>query len=238
MMERFKALEGIDGLFGIVASHRGDGELIYSSPSLDQRAAHAMGLSLQRVLENLPGTVSQLTANFKNGKIMIFMLREQILAISVDETFDVRTLRDRIRETAKRKPVASILPDLQGKPLDGDSYEALLKAVEQMAEQARGELGVFVTANTLRTTLEVLDHTALKPLEVSKDAHISALTVPEVDVAEASRSVARLARVFFASCNNIVPTFPPELALSLIDDDRERLEELGFYEAWAEAADL
>jgi hypothetical protein len=238
MKERFKALEGIDGLFGIVASHRGDGELIYSSPPLDQRAAHAMGLSLQRVLENLPGQVSQLTANFSSGKIMVFVLREQILAISVGETFDVRNLRDRIREKVKRIPVARILPSLEGKPLDADSYEALLGAVEHMAQQARGELGVFVTANTLRTTLEVLDHAALKPLEVGKDAHIKALTVPEVDIAETSRSIARLARVFFASCNNIVPTFPPELALSLIEADRMRLEELGFYEAWAEAADL
>lgn len=240
MKERFKALEGIDGLFGIVAAHRGDGELIYSSPALDQRAAHAMGLSLQRVLESLPGQVSQLTASFSGGKIMIFMLRDQILAISVDESFDVRHLRDRIRETAKRRPISTTLTGLENTPLNQESYDILLQTVERMAQQARSELGVFVTANTLRTTLEVLqsDSAPLKPLEVGKDSHIKALTLPEVDVAGASRSIARLARVFFASCNNIVPTFPPELALTLIESDRKRLEELGFYEAWAEAAEL
>jgi hypothetical protein len=79
------------------------------------------------------------------------------------------------------------------------------------------------------------EHPVLASFDITKDGKIILTDAPVESIADASRGFAQWIRRFYDRSNDIVPTFPPELAISLIEYKRKDLNELGFYEAWYEA---
>jgi hypothetical protein len=241
MRERFQSLEGVQGLRGILALARETGQTVYASDMLDSSLCSRVSAALSISSAALPTGVSHVTINYLGGRVLIYFIREHLLILHVDQRFDVNELRSRIRDAAQRfkeKTVrsAGLLAALEQVPVTSAHMVPMQKVLDTLAAPARDELGVFVTVKALTQTRESLlkSHPVLATFLVGKDGSFALHADTNTSAAAVSRGVAAWTREFFRKCNDIIPTFPPELALSLLEPLHGELEKSGFFEAWAE----
>lgn len=241
MRERFQSLEGVQGLRGILALSRDSGQAVYASGALDPGLCASVSAALTSSSAALPAGVSHVTINYLGGRVLIYFVREHLLILDVDQKFDVNELRSRIRDAAQRlkeKTVrsAGVLNDLDQVPVTSAHMVPMQLIMETLATPAKEDLGVFVTVKALNQTREKLlkSHPVLATFLVGKDGSFALHADTNATAAAVTRGVAAWAREFFRKCNDIIPTFPAELALSLLESHRGKVEPTGYYEAWAE----
>jgi hypothetical protein len=243
MRERFKALEMIQGMKQVLAISRASGNLEHGSDGVDTDSVSVLSEVLLEIINTLPSEVSHLTAELGNSRLLVYVIREYMLVLNVDPGFNINELRywiknisSRLQEKSEKKK-DSKLAKLESVTANTAQLVALAHAVEAISGQAAKELGSFVTINALKEVRENLlpRSKALFSFLVQKDGRIVVREAMNVSVAETSRLVARWMMLFLKRCHEIVPTFPSELVVSLLEPKRAELEGLGFYEAWQEA---
>lgn len=239
MIRKFQALEGVQGLQKIIALSRANGAVIYSSKFKGADSVAKYMQALMHRIGKLPDAVTHLAVNLISGRILVYLIREHMLVLHVDSTFDVNELRSRIKDAATRMrervaPTVNILERLEGMPVESPHLMVLSETMAVLSRQAVRELGVFVSVNALKEVREgLLDkYRVLYSFLVNKDGSITFRVAPSSNVVEAVMGVTTWGLTFFNRCNDIVPTFPPELALSLLEPLRPKLAQLGFYQAW------
>jgi hypothetical protein len=242
MIDKFKALEQVGGLHAVLALSRPGGKVVYHSPTLIPDSVQGLAEELRHTLSSLPAPISHLTINFMLGRMLLYVLRDHLLVLYVDPAFDVNELRARIKDAASRIKdqgvVTGRLAELGDTEVSAEQIQTLVENLNALGKQAIDELGIFVTANALKEVRASLkdQHPILASFSVGKNGVVTTLGFPEGSIAAASRAFAAWGRNFFERCHEIVPAFPPELALGLMEHHRRTLEEMGFHDAWHELA--
>ena len=243
MSERFAELEEVTGVRGLLALARADGSLVYNSSSLDRSACARAAALLYRDLDAAPAALAQLSVNLEEGGILIFFIRDQVLVVHAGGDLDAVTLRSRIRGLLAPRPEAvAPTPAQEGARSDLTGREATLMeaVVLALGKTAIEELGVFVAVKALRETREACrrKHRCISSTAVGKDGNIAFQRLPGCTLDEANAAFADWAVAFFRRCNEIVPIFPLELAVTLLEHLRQHLDKIGFFQAWQRAVKI
>ena len=267
MSKQFQDLENIDGIRSVIAVERSDGSLLYHSNGMNRKDCAKAALRFWKVLEYAPDAPTHLTINASDGILLAYFISDRIILVHVQDKFDVVSLHSRLRDisavqklaTAAKPPIpppktavpvekppipVSIPPPHRrerppDRPVIKDDLDLLAEALIKIARPAKEELGIFVSARALRSTRDLLLRSCrcLYVFVPGKDCSVTIQDTPKCSISEASDAVAAWAISFLRRCNDVVPAFPPEFARSLLDPMRNRLNEIGFLEAWDEATE-
>lgn len=244
MINKFKAIEGVNGLMEMFAISKTDNSVVYKSNSLNSELCNLVTNNITSSINAIPKSITHMAATYEKGKILIYVIRDHVLVLFVESGFNVNELRQRIQPSAKTQAQeeaqkSTILASLANTSVEDEQTKNLVFGLSTLKEKAIDELGVFVSANALREEKEKLQakFEFLSVFEIDKDCTILCHDNPRCSIAELARSTAILAINFFNRCNDIVPTFPLNLASTLLEPQKEMLAKMGFYEAWQEALD-
>lgn len=240
MTNNFQSFEDINGVKSVIAVSRDNERVVYKSDSLKSVDAVIVSKEMLQTLNLLPRDVFRMEIQYSTGNVLFYTLGEHYLMLYADKTLDEKKFEEDL-VSVLTQPVegpsdtdTAILDSLSDVPATDEQARLLLDSIHDMSAQAIQELGVFVSVNALKEVLEFLieRHECLKSYSVNKDGKISMQSLPETSVADLSRAFAEWAKNFFEKCNDIIPTFPSELAISLVERRRPQLKKIGFYKAW------
>ena len=244
MINKFKAIEGVSGLKEMFAISKTNNSVVFKSDSLNSELCNLVTSNITPSIAKVPKSITHMAATYAGGKILIYVIRDHVLVLFVEPDFNVNELRQRIQPSAKTQAQeavkqAGILAGLKDSNVDDDHTKNLIFGLSTLKVKAIEELGVFVSANALREEKEKLHGTypCLENFEIDKECTIICNDNPSCSVADLSRASALWAINFFNRCNDIVPTFPQNLAMELLEPQKDMLTSMGFYEAWQEALD-
>ncbi len=237
MSERFAELEEVTGVRGLLALARADGSLVYNSSSLDRSACARAAALLCRDLDAAPAAIAHLSVNLEGGGILVYFIRDQVLVLHAGSDLDAVALRSRIRGLLAPRPEAVAPAPAQegeGSVLTGQEATLMEAVMLALGKTAVEELGVFVAVKTLRETREACrrEHRCINSITVGKDSNIAFQRLPGCTLEEANTAFANWAVAFFRRCNEIVPIFPLELAVTLLEHLRPHLDKIGFFQEW------
>ena len=230
MSEQFKRMEGVVGLRGMIVLSRENGDLVYSSEGIDPGPSAEIAARIRGEFENAPSALHRVIITIGDDRVLIFPSGEHYLALHVGPQFDISELRKRLSEGHRSKEAAKKTPESL---IDEAGLKLLARVIEKVTAAVTGELGVFVTVNALRSEREemLVQHKPIRAFSVGKDGKINCSELRGSRLEEVAAAVAQWIVRFLAHCNNIVPAFPPELALSLLEPMRDELEGTGFVKA-------
>jgi predicted regulator of Ras-like GTPase activity (Roadblock/LC7/MglB family) len=243
MKDKFEKIESVNGLRQLMALDRKSMEMVYASKSVNSGMATELLRQLVGLRNNYPEQVNQVIINFSESKLLMYNLRDYVLVLHVNESFNVQEMRKALQEantasdtSPKRSKDAEVLESLEKIKVSGDHLLVYQKIVELLMTYAKGKLNAFVAANKLRESKEKL-HNAYKLLQafiVGKDGSVVFRNTPETSVAMASHAMAAWALGFFRKCQEINPEFPSEKINELIGPEQKQWGKLGFAEALRE----
>jgi hypothetical protein len=167
--------------------------------------------------------------------MIVFPSGEEFIVLHVSRQFDIADLRDKLRGEAVAE-VPSAPHPIPDRAADDADFGLLVAAMTEISRTALDELGVFVAANALKETRKglVRRRRCLTSMRVKKDGKIVMSGEPECSLAEAVEATADWMGLFLQRCNEIVPTFPHNLAISLLEHMRAELDEVGFFTTFRE----
>jgi hypothetical protein len=233
MKERFRRMEGVGGLHAIVAFSREDGSLVYCSEGLNADFSSEVAFRIRSEIEAAPAAVQRIVFTLGQERVIIVPSGDHFLALHVNQQFDINALRDRLLQEAPVRRTAARAGDV-GRHVADEDLELLVSALTTICRPALDELGVFVVVNALRKTRDALlrKHRCLSNFSIEKGGTLSHGNPPDCKLSDMVCAAAEWAMDFYNHCNGIVPTFPPSLAVTLLDSNADRLEEIGFFDAF------
>jgi hypothetical protein len=236
MRERFRRLEGVEGLRAVVAFSREDGALVYCSEALNPDFSAEVAFRIRSEIESAPAAVQRIIVSLGEERVIVFPSGDHFLALYVGPQFDIDTLREKLKQVLPARKAESVgqIERYAG----GEDLDLLASALATISRPALEELGVFVVVNALRKTRDALmgKHRCLSVFSVEKGGAISHGEPPACKLSDLVGATAEWVKTFYSHCNGIVPTFPPSLAVTLLDSSAERLDEIGFFEAFDAAS--
>ena len=230
MSERFKRMEGVEGLRDILALSRESGELAYCSEGLDPEASAEIAERIRSEFEAAPAALHRVIITIGEDRVLIFPSGEHYLALHVGPQFDIATLRSRLSEGDRAAQVRKKKPD---SPIEEGDLQLLARAIETVSKPVIGELGIFVAVNAMRSEREAMlvQHKPIRTFAVGKDGRISHGEPRGMILEEVVAAVAQWIIRFLKHCDNIVPAFPPKMAVSLLEPMHNELQGIGLLEA-------
>lgn len=243
MKQKFEMIESVQGLRKIVALESKSMDLAYASASVNSGLAVMLLKQFMAQRQSFPESVNQVIVNFSNSKMLLYSLKDYVLALHVDDSFNVQEMRKVLKSSqetgqqdVRQAKDEEVLQSLEKVRLSGDHLLIYKHIMESLKEHAQDKLGAFVAANKLRESKERL-HSAYKLLQafvVGKDGSVVFKNTPEESVASGSRAIAAWTLAFFRKCQEIIPEFPSDIVLELVKAHEKKWKPLGFAEAWRE----
>ncbi|HUX05771.1 MAG TPA: hypothetical protein VMX35_00525 [Acidobacteriota bacterium] len=233
MSDFFKKIEEAEGLLNLIAFSREDGALAYCSGGLNPDFSSEIAFRIRSEIEAAPAAVHRIVISLGEERVIVIPSGEHFLALYVSQAFSINSLRDHLREEPAPKRLSMDESKID-RHVGIEDMELLVAGLTTICRPALDELGVFVVVNALRKTRDALmrSHRCLSAFSVEKGGTISHGEPPNCKLSEIVTAAAEWAMDFYNHCNSIVPTFPPSLAVSLLDQSHDNLDKIGFFNAF------